>query len=118
MEVQVALVAILSSLVKTFNKIEIFKFGAQKEATKQVDKIVEFFLKMHPFKLQLFLLVFLNQKLVEKERREFIFMCVLNTLQMTQYCVSSLVWIKNNFFILKNAQQSWSIVWYLMLHVV
>jgi len=39
-----SLVAILSSLVKTFNKIEIFKFGAQKEATKQVDKIVEFFL--------------------------------------------------------------------------
>ncbi len=39
-----SLVAILSSLVKTFNKTEIFKFGAQKEATKQVDKIVEFFL--------------------------------------------------------------------------
>ncbi len=75
MEVQVALVAILSSLVKTFNKIEIFKFGAQKEATKQVDKIVELFLDAPIQIATLFVGVLKSKASQEKEKGIYISVC-------------------------------------------
>ncbi len=75
MEVASSLVAILSSLVKTFNKIEIFKFGAQKEATKQVDKIVEFILDAPIHIATLCVGVFKSKASWEKEKGIYIHVC-------------------------------------------